>query len=140
MLDADLAALYGIETKALVRAVKRNADRFPEDFMFQLNPQEFDNLRCQIGTSNSWSALTPVPPTARLPHMPRVRTAGRLTELETAVEQLSEPDYDKFRRWFLERDWQAWDREIETDSASGKLDFLVREAKDAKRSGRLRDI
>ena len=43
MLDADLAALYGIGTKALVRAVKRNADRFPEDFMFQLNPQEFDN-------------------------------------------------------------------------------------------------
>ena len=67
-------------------------------------------------------------------------TAGRLTELETAVEQLSEPDYDKFRRWFPERDWQAWDREIEADSASGKLDFLVREAKDAKRSGRLRDV
>jgi hypothetical protein len=54
MLDADLAALYGVETKALVRAVKRNADRFPEDFMFQLNQQEFDNLRCQIGTSSSW--------------------------------------------------------------------------------------
>ena len=84
--------------------------------------------------------MTPVPPTATLPHMSRVRTAGRLTELETAVEQLSEPDYDKFRRWFLERDWQGWDREIETDSASGKLDFLVREAKDAKRTGRLRDI
>jgi hypothetical protein len=72
--------------------------------------------------------------------MSPVRTAGRLTELETAVEQLSEPDYDKFRRWFLERDWLAWDREIDTDSASGKLDFLVREAKDAKRTGRLRDI
>ncbi len=70
--------------------------------------------------------------------MSRVRTPGRLTELETAVEQLSEPDYDKFRRWFLERDWQAWDRELEADSASGKLDFLVREAKDAKRTGRLR--
>jgi hypothetical protein len=54
MLDADLAALYGAETKALVRAVKRNADRFPEDFMFQLNQHEFDNLRCQIGTSSSW--------------------------------------------------------------------------------------
>jgi len=54
MLDADLATLYGVETKALVRAVKRNGDRFPEDFMFQLNPQEFDNLRCHIGTSSSW--------------------------------------------------------------------------------------
>jgi hypothetical protein len=54
MLDDDLAALYGVETKALVRAVKRNADRFPGDFMFQLNRHEFDNLRCQIGTSSSW--------------------------------------------------------------------------------------
>ena len=68
--------------------------------------------------------------------MSPVRAAGRWTELETAVEQLSEPDYDKLCCWFLERDWQAWDREIETDSASGKLDFLVGEAKDAKRSGR----
>ncbi len=39
MLDADLAALYGVETKALVRAVKGNVDRFPEDFLFRLNPQ-----------------------------------------------------------------------------------------------------
>jgi hypothetical protein len=61
MLDTDLAALYGIETKALVRAVKRNADRFPEDFMFQLNPQEFDNLRRQIGTSSSWGGRRHAP-------------------------------------------------------------------------------
>jgi hypothetical protein len=54
MLDADLAALYDVETGALVRAVKRNAYRFPEDFTFQLTPQEFDNLRCQFGISSSW--------------------------------------------------------------------------------------
>ena len=55
MLDADLADLYGVETGALVRAVKRNADRFPGDFMFQLSRSEFDNLRCQIGiSSSSW--------------------------------------------------------------------------------------
>ncbi|MCX6843442.1 MAG: ORF6N domain-containing protein [candidate division WOR-3 bacterium] len=54
MLDADLAALYEVETGALVRAVKRNAYRFPEDFMFQLTPPEFDNLRCQFGISSSW--------------------------------------------------------------------------------------
>ena len=72
--------------------------------------------------------------------MSRVRIAGPLAELETAVERLSERDYDKFRRWFLERDWQTWDREIEADSASGKLDFLVQEARDAKRTGRLRDL
>jgi phage regulator Rha-like protein len=53
ILDADLAATYGVETKELNRAVKRNADRFPEDFMFQLTAEEVVNLRCQSGTSSS---------------------------------------------------------------------------------------
>jgi hypothetical protein len=53
LLDADLAKLYGVETKALNKAVKRNRRRFPEDFMFQLTPEEAGNLRCQIGTSSS---------------------------------------------------------------------------------------
>src|SRR5438067_13720692 len=53
MLSFDIAALYGIETKALVQAVKRNIDRFPEDFMFQLTAEEFQNLKSQIVTS-SW--------------------------------------------------------------------------------------
>jgi hypothetical protein len=52
MLDSDLAALYGVETKSLVRAVKRNVERFPADFMFQLSPEEFEHLRYQFGTSN----------------------------------------------------------------------------------------
>ena len=52
MLDADLAKLYGVETKALNRAVKRNLNRFPEDFMFQLTADEFENLKYHIGTSN----------------------------------------------------------------------------------------
>lgn len=51
MLDSDLAELYGVETKQLNRAVKRNIDRFPEDFMFILSNQEVTALRCQIGTS-----------------------------------------------------------------------------------------
>ena len=50
MLDRDLAALYGVETKALKRAVNRNRVRFPPDFMFQLTAAEYDSLRCQIGT------------------------------------------------------------------------------------------
>ena len=54
MLDADLAELYGVTTKAFNRAVKRNIERFPEDFMFPLTIQEVTNLRCQIGTSRSW--------------------------------------------------------------------------------------
>jgi len=53
LLDADLAELYGVETKTLNRAVKRHRDRFPHDFMFQLTGEEAGNLRYQIGTS-SW--------------------------------------------------------------------------------------
>jgi phage regulator Rha-like protein len=52
MFDKDLAKLYGVETGALVRAVKRNIGRFPEDFMFQLTKEEYTGfLRCQIGIS-----------------------------------------------------------------------------------------
>ena len=53
LLDADLAVLYGVETKALNRAVKRNRSRFPQDFMFQVTAEEAANLKCQIGTSSS---------------------------------------------------------------------------------------
>ena len=51
MLDRDLAALYGVETKTLNRAVRRHSRRFPPDFMFQLTAEEFTRLRYQIGTS-----------------------------------------------------------------------------------------
>jgi cell division septum initiation protein DivIVA len=53
MLDNDLAELYGVETKRLNEQVKRNPDRFPKDFMFQLTEAEFNNLKSQIATS-SW--------------------------------------------------------------------------------------
>src|SRR3990172_4255974 len=52
MLDSDLAELYGVETKAFNRAVKRNLERFPKDFMFQLAPEEAEILRCHFGTSS----------------------------------------------------------------------------------------
>jgi len=52
ILDADLARLYGVETRALNRAVRRNAKRFPSDFMFMLVNEEVTNLKCQIGTSS----------------------------------------------------------------------------------------
>ena len=52
MLDADLAELYGVETKVLNQAVKRNLDRFPEDFMFRLTPREVENLRFHFGNSS----------------------------------------------------------------------------------------
>lgn len=61
LLDADLAMLYGVETGALNRAVKRNADRFPADFMMQLSPQEWEDLRRQIGISSSHGGRRAVP-------------------------------------------------------------------------------
>ena len=50
MLDSDLAALYQVETKALKQAVKRNIDRFPDDFIFQLTKEEMESLRSQVMT------------------------------------------------------------------------------------------
>jgi hypothetical protein len=54
LLDADLAALYAVETRALVQALKRNPERFPADFMFQLTREEFCDLRSQIVISSRW--------------------------------------------------------------------------------------
>lgn len=56
MLDRDLAELYDVETKVLKQAVRRNIDRFPEDFMFELSKEEFKNLRSQI-VASSWGGL-----------------------------------------------------------------------------------
>ncbi|WP_298547114.1 ORF6N domain-containing protein [uncultured Aquimarina sp.] len=53
MIDRDLAELYGVETKYLKRQVKRNMERFPEDFMFEMSKEEFQNWRSQFVTSNS---------------------------------------------------------------------------------------
>ena len=54
ILDAVLAELYGVETRALIQAVKRNPDRFPADFMFQLTTAEYADLRSHIVISSSW--------------------------------------------------------------------------------------
>lgn len=54
ILDQDLAELYGVENKQLIRSVKRNLDRFPADFMFQLTNQEFKDLKSQFATSSQW--------------------------------------------------------------------------------------
>ena len=60
MLDRDLAELYGVETRRLNEQVKRNIERFPEDFMFQLTSNEFDNLKSQFATS-SWGGVRKLP-------------------------------------------------------------------------------
>ena len=64
ILDRDLAALYGVETKVLKQAVKRNLDRFPTDFMFELSKEEFENWRSQFVTSKSDKMGLRYPPMA----------------------------------------------------------------------------
>ena len=64
----------------------------------------------------------------------------KLREIELAIDSLPEEEYGEFRRWFLERDWTKWDRQIEADSASGKLDFLLMEAQEAKAKGTLKPL
>ena len=60
MLDEDLAAIYQVETRVLNQAVKRNIDRFPPEFMFQLTAEEFQNLKSQFVTS-SWGGRRKLP-------------------------------------------------------------------------------
>ncbi len=60
LLDEDLAELYGVQTRVLNQAVSRNMERFPEDFMFRLTPEEFANLKSQIVTS-SWGGRRKAP-------------------------------------------------------------------------------
>ena len=60
MLDADLAELYEVETRRLNEQVRRNSERFPEDFMFQLTAEEFANLKSQFATS-SWGGRRKLP-------------------------------------------------------------------------------
>ena len=59
LLDQDLATLYGVTTKQLNQQVRRNIERFPDDFMFQLTPQEFTNLRLQFVTASWGGRRTP---------------------------------------------------------------------------------
>ena len=72
MLDATLAELYGVETRVLVQAVKRNRDRFPADFLFQLTESEFDDLKSQEVMSSAWGGRR-----ARMPSPNRVSRCCR---------------------------------------------------------------
>jgi hypothetical protein len=64
----------------------------------------------------------------------------RVEEIEKEIEALPERDFETLRKWFSEKDWDKWDEELESDSQSGKLEFLVNEAQEAKKYGQLRDL
>lgn len=65
---------------------------------------------------------------------------AKVDELKIEIEQLPEEEFTELVRWLSEKDWQRWDKEIEADSEAGKLDFLVREALDAKAKRSLKDL
>ncbi len=58
----------------------------------------------------------------------------KVAEIKTAIEELPEDDLDELRQWFSGQDWQIWDDQLERDSESGKLDFLVAEAREEQYS------
>ena len=63
-----------------------------------------------------------------------------IAEIQQAILELPEDDYNQLSRWFHERDWEQWDSEIEADSQAGKLDFLAEQAAKAKSDGTLREL
>jgi len=65
---------------------------------------------------------------------------SKVQEIQSAIESLSEKDYSLLRKWFIERDWEKWDKEIESDSETGKLDFLIKEALNEKSRGTLKAL
>jgi len=64
----------------------------------------------------------------------------QIEAIQAEIASLSSEDFARLREWIAERDWQNWDRQIEQDSAAGKLDFLRKEAEAAKQQGKLRDL
>ncbi len=61
-------------------------------------------------------------------------------EIKSAISSLSKEDYVRLREWFSRKDWERWDKEIESDSASGNLDFLMEEAGEERNEGRLENL
>jgi hypothetical protein len=64
----------------------------------------------------------------------------KVEDIKQEIEKLSEEEYRQIRDWLLEKDWAKWDKEIERDSEVGKLDFLIEQARKAKREGKLKSL
>jgi len=65
---------------------------------------------------------------------------SKVEDILYLIESFSKEEYAQLRQWFSERDWEKWDRQIEVDSESGKLDFLIKEALDEKAKGKLKEL
>jgi hypothetical protein len=65
---------------------------------------------------------------------------SKVEKIKEAIDALPEEEYIQLRRWFSEKDWQKWDQQIAADAESGKLDFLLKEALEAKSKNKLREL
>jgi len=65
---------------------------------------------------------------------------SKIDELKAEIERLPREGVAEIFRWLSEKDWELWDKEIEADAQTGRLDFLVREARDEKAKGKLKDL
>jgi hypothetical protein len=65
---------------------------------------------------------------------------SKIDKLKTEIESLPSEEFAEIFRWLSEKDWERWDKEIEADSQAGKLDFMVREAREEKSKGNLKDL
>jgi hypothetical protein len=118
MIDRDLAGLYGVETKQLKRQVRRNIDRFPEDFMFELSDEEFKEWRSQIGASNEGDKMG-------LRYAPYVFTEQGVAMLSTVLNseraiKVNIVVFDQLKRFLIpveqaERRWIGFRRPGEED-------------------------
>ena len=104
MLDRDLAELYGIETKRLKEQVRRNIERFPEDFMFELTQEELKNWRSQFATSNQYIMGLRIPPFAFTEHgvlmLSSVLKSERAVQVNIQIMRI----FVKLRQLFLDNE------------------------------------
>jgi len=73
-------------------------------------------------------------------HSKEVIVMSSVEEIQSAIVSLAPEEYTRLRAWFIERDWEQWDQQIEADAQAGKLDFLIAEAMAEKAQGHLRDL
>ena len=115
LIDRDLANIYQVEVKQMNRQVKRNIDRFPEDFMFQLTKTEYDSLKCHFGTSNKRGGDR-----RALPYAFTQQGVGMLSGLlrsEIAVET----NIKIMRAFVAMRRGSRWDRHLGMGASSPKM-------------------
>ena len=97
-----------------------------------------------MGPQLTWQSSGPPTAAADFYVGPQTRARGTrmrtIEEIKTEIKALPHQEYMKLVHWFSERDWAVWDEEMERDSGSGKLDFLIEEALDEKKTGKLREL